>query len=214
MAVLPSYVSQGEWHDWYETNAMSLSNQCRARGRYEIAFELHVIATAWYEQNVVRMKQPGDTPEFRKRCRQLLAEYRAYNAEFPLLIATGNRLVEHLTHTQTAIERNKLKAIIGHQGVTAFGTICNQLDRGGWIQQRKEGKKTLVYPGSSPVSSDDKFIASEIPTPAELRRKADTAAPLDTLNVFSNASSRKGCFGSVFALTFWLMTSYFLCMFI
>ena len=97
MAMLPNYCRQGEWREWYAVNAMSLSSHCRARGRYELASELHGIGTEWYEKEVVLKPHPGDTAEDRKVYRQVLADYKAERPEFGLLVATRKRLLKALS---------------------------------------------------------------------------------------------------------------------
>lgn len=205
MAALPAYILKGEWQDWYAVNAMSLAGHCRARGRYELALELHDIGTEWYERNVVLKREPGDTAADRKNYREVLAGYKAARPEFALLIATRPRLIESLGKHQGGVDRNALKREIGHQGATTFGTICNQLERGGWIRQQKEGKKYNLLPALSTVSSDEKFVASEIPTPAELRRKADATPPIATVHLSASTSGRKGCLTSLVAVALLLL---------
>jgi hypothetical protein len=50
---MSSRFQEGRWRDWYEANAMELSTFCLARGRYEVARELHAIGTECYEREVV-----------------------------------------------------------------------------------------------------------------------------------------------------------------
>lgn len=207
MAALPIYIREGDWRDWYAVNAMSLSSHCRARGRYEIALELHDIGTEWYEREVVLKRQPGDTAEDRKTYRQVLADYKADRAEFPLLIATRIRLIETISKHQDGIDRNKLKCDIQHQGATTFGTICNQLERGGWIKQHKDGKQYVLSPASSRLASDQAFIAAEIPTPDELRRRAEITPPIATIDIVPESSGRKGCIVSVLAVSLLLFVA-------
>ncbi len=116
MAALPSYIREADWRDWYAVNAMELSSHCRARGRYEIALELHDIGTEWYEREVVLKPQPGDTAEDRKKYREVLADYKADRAEFRFLISTRARLLETISKHQDGIDLNKLKGGIQHQG--------------------------------------------------------------------------------------------------
>jgi hypothetical protein len=201
MAVLPIYIREGDWRDWYAVNAMSLSSHCRARGRYEIALELHDIGTEWYERAVVLKREPGDTAENRKTYRQVLADYKADRAEFALLMATRTRLVDAVGKRQDGVDRNKLKSEIHHQGSTTFGTICNQLERGGWIRQNKDGKNNLLFPASSRLASDQEFIETEIPTPAELGRRAEITPPIATIDIFPGTSKGRGCIVSVLAVS-------------
>ena len=201
MATLPSYIREADWRDWYAVNAMELCGHCRARGRYEIALELHDIGTEWYEREVVLKPQPGDTAEDRKKYREILADYKADRAEFPLLISTRARLIEIISKHQDGIDRNKLKSEIEHQGATTLGTICNQLERGDWIRQQKDGKKFVLFPAVSRLASDQEFIATDIPTPAELRKRADTTPPIATIDISPEAGKRKGCIASILAVS-------------
>jgi hypothetical protein len=193
MTVLPTYCRQGEWREWYADNAMSLSSHCRARGRYELASDLHDIGTEWYEKEVVLKRQPGDTADDRKTYRQVLADYKAERPEFGLLVATRKRLLDALSKYPSGIDRNALKKEIGHQGSTTFGTICNQLERGGWLRQQKDGKKYKLLPAAATVVSDEAFASAEIPTPAELRKRADTTPPIASVTLSATPKGQKGC---------------------
>ncbi len=185
---------------------MELSSHCRARGRYEIALELHDIGTERYEREVILKPQPGDTAEDRKKYREILADYKADRAEFPFLISTRARLLETISKHQDGIDRNKLKGEIQHQGSTTFGTICNQLERGDWMRQHhKDGKNFVLFPAMSQLSSDQEFISAEIPTPAELRRRAEITLPIATIDISPEAGERKGCIGSILAVSLLLL---------
>lgn len=128
---------EGRWRDWYEANAMELSAFCLARGRYEVAHELHAIGTDSYEREVVNKAYPGDTAAEREHYRQVLREYKERLAEFPLLVSTRSRFLESLSANAGGIDRDKFKTKVNHEGSTAFGVICNQLARGGWLRQEK-----------------------------------------------------------------------------
>ena len=162
---MPTYFRHGLRGDWYAVNAMELSKFCLARGRYEIAQELHLIGTDWYDRMVVQRPNPGDTREDRKANRELLASYREYASEFPKLIEARERLLAAVSDHPAGIDRNEFKNSVKHSGVTTFGVICNQLTRGGWLRQEKTGSKYLLYPESTPPKSDEAFVNEEMPTP-------------------------------------------------
>jgi hypothetical protein len=182
----------GRWRDWYEVNAMELSRFCLARGRYELAGELHAISTDWYEREVANKPQPGDTVADRQRTRGVLREYKDRLAEFPLLVATRSRFLDSLKANVGGIERDKFKNQISHQGSTTFGVICNQLARGSWIRQEKTGKKLTLYPVATPPPGDDVFARTELPTPGELDAKAASALPIATLDARSQSTKGSG----------------------
>lgn len=150
--------------DWYEANALDIAKHCLARGRYELAREFHGVGMAWYERHVV--KDPGASAADRKRARMVLADYKAQMAEFPLLVQSRERLLIALRPHQGGIERNRLKGEVNHQGTTAFGVICNQLDRGGWLRQEKPGNAFLLFPATTPPASDAMFLEAECPSPS------------------------------------------------
>jgi len=160
---------------------MQLSKYCLARGRYEIAEEFHRVGTQWYEEHVIRTCEP----EFRKQFREVLAAYKAFMPEFAVLITTRQKILEYLNAHSEGIDRNGLKKTVGHSGVTSFGVICNQLNRGGWLRQEK-GAKNRLFPPSSPPASDKAFIKNEIPTPDDPKRRAETARPVAKLVVRSH----------------------------
>jgi DNA-binding IclR family transcriptional regulator len=99
------------------------------------------------------------------RYARFLEEYEQRLAEFPLLVATRSRLLELLNGRPEGIDREKLKTLVKHEGSTAFGVICNQLARGGWLRQEKNGKKYTLYPESTAPVSDEVFASQEIPPP-------------------------------------------------
>jgi hypothetical protein len=74
-------------------------------------------------------------------------------------------LLENLNGRGEGIDREKLKALVKHEGSTAFGVICNQLAKGGWLRQEKNGKKYTLYPESTAPASDELFVSQEIPAP-------------------------------------------------
>jgi hypothetical protein len=153
---------------WYELNATEQSSYCNARGRYELAHELHAIHTEWYEREVVNKGHLGETADDGKPFKQTLEEYRQRLAEFPLLVVTRSRILECLNGLSAGIDREKLKTVAKHEGSTAFGVICNQLARGGWIRQEKTGKQFMIYPANNPPANDDVFISTELPPPKDL----------------------------------------------
>ena len=179
---------------------MGLSTHCLARGRYELAGELHAIGTEWYEREVVKKREPGDTAKDRKYYRLVLADYKAHLAEFPLLVATRSRFLEELKKHPEGIDRSKFKDEVRHQGSSAFGVICNQLARGGWIRQEKDGKRFNLYFEKQAPVSDDVFIKTELPTAADLDSKAKNERPIATLMVEVQPKKRSGCLSSVLGL--------------
>jgi hypothetical protein len=191
---------EGPWREWYEVNAMGLSSYALARGRYEIAQELHTIGTEWYEREVVKKRDPNDTAKDRRQYRELLAEYKSRLSEFPLLVATRSRLIESLRRYPQGIDRNKLKGEIGHGGTTTFGVISNQLARGGWIRQEKEGKSFMLYPENRPPTGDDLFIKAELPTPQRPDGAAGDERPLVKLPDQARPIRRPGCLSTVLGL--------------
>jgi hypothetical protein len=162
---MASHFHEGRWRDCYEASAMELSSYCQARGRYELAEELLAIGTEWYEREVIKKSHPGDINDYGKPLAQILEEYRQRLAEFPLLWVTRSRLLGSLNGLVDGIDRDKLKTVVKHEGATAFGVICNQLARGGWIRQEKTGKKYTIYPESTAPASDELFVSKEFPTP-------------------------------------------------
>jgi hypothetical protein len=58
---MPAYFQDAHSRVWYETNAMQFSGFCLARGRYELAHELHAIGTEWYEREIVSKTGLGET---------------------------------------------------------------------------------------------------------------------------------------------------------
>jgi hypothetical protein len=159
---------EAPWRDWHEANATRLSSYCEARGRYELAHELHSIGTDRYEREIVNKANPLHfTTDDLKRFRQFLEEYKTRLDEFPLLLATRSRLLEILNGHTEGIDRDKLKTILKHDGSTAFGVICNQLARGGWLRQEKNGKKYRIYPATSAPPSDELFVSAELCPPEE-----------------------------------------------
>jgi hypothetical protein len=180
---------------------MELSSFCLARGRYEIAQELHAIGTEWYQREVVNRRDPHDSTHDRRQHRELLAEYKARLAELPLLVVTRSRLINSLRSHPQGIDRNKLKDEVSCEGSTAFGVICNQLARGGWIRQERDGKKFMLYPEKEPPASDDLFIEAELPTPEPLDRMAHDERPIATLTVRTQPAKQAGCLPSMLGLT-------------
>ena len=171
---MASRFQEGPWRDWYEANAMELSSYCLARGRYELAHELHAIGSRSYERQVINKAPLGDTNDDGKPLTQFLEEYRQRLAEFPLLVVTRSRILERLNGFAGGIDRDKLKTVVKHEGSIAFGVICNQLARGGWLRQEKTGKKYTIYPESSAPASDELFVSEEIVAREEnARRIAD-----------------------------------------
>jgi hypothetical protein len=197
---MPTYFRRGEWSDWYAVNAMELSKFCLARGRYEIANELHLIGTENYERTVVLKQDPNDTPKDREHYREVLAAYKDHLSEFPKLFDTKARLLAALSDHPKGIERGKLSSKVKHAGATTFGVICNQLARGGWLRQEKSGDKFILYPESNPPSSDAVFVETEIPTPDKLESQAVSASPIATLNVKIPQAGRFGCLPRLFGL--------------
>src|SRR5262245_52673552 len=112
---------QGErWREVLEFIAQSLSNYCLARGRYELAHELHAIGTEEYERRVVNTALPGETNADGKSPREFLEEFKQRLAEFPLLVATRSRILESLNGRTEGIDRDKMKTVVKHEGSTAF----------------------------------------------------------------------------------------------
>jgi hypothetical protein len=155
------------WQGWHLASAMWMSSYCLARGRYELALELWAIGTEWYEREVANNASLGDTNDYGKPFRQFLEEFRQRLAEFPLLLVTRSRLLETLNGFAGGIDRNKLKAMVKHEGSSTFGVICNQLARGGWLRQEKIGKKYTVYPESTAPVSDELFVSKQLRAPEE-----------------------------------------------
>jgi hypothetical protein len=158
------------WEGWHKANAISMSSYCQARGRYELALELCEIGTEWYEREVVNNARLGDTNDHGKPFTQFLEEYRQRLADLQFLLATRSRLLETLNGFADGIERDRLKAMVKHEGSTSFGVICNQLARGGWLRQQKIGKKHTVYPERTAPVSDDEFVCTEMRAPDETNR--------------------------------------------
>jgi hypothetical protein len=156
---------------------MQLSSYCLARGRYELAEELHAIGTEWYEREIVSKTRPGETNDHGQTVGQILEEYRQRLAEFPLLVATRTQLLESLNSHSEGIDREKLKNLVKHEGSTAFGVICNQLARRGWLRQEKTGKNYMLYPESTAPASDELFVREELPAPAEDDGSVDVHDP-------------------------------------
>jgi hypothetical protein len=147
---------------------MQFSSYCQARGRYELAHELLEIGTEWYEREVVNKAPLGDTNDYGKPFTEFLEEYRQRLAELGLLLVTRSRLLETLNGLAGGIDREKLKTVVKHDGSTAFGVICNQLARGGWLRQEKTGKKYTIHPESTVPASDELFVSKEIPPPKKI----------------------------------------------
>ncbi len=158
---------------------------------HEVARELHELGTESY----ARLAKPerGATRLDHQRYREVLASYKDYLPEFPLLIEMRDRLITALRNHPQGIDRNKLKGEVTHKGVTAFGVICNQLERGGWLRQEKAGKKYTLYPEKVPPASDEIFVKKEIPTRKELESRARTARPIATLKIGVKPTDRSGC---------------------
>ena len=184
--------------DWYSANADELSKFCLARGRYEIASELHELATEWYEQ--FAKPEKGSTASDRRRYREVLQAYKNYLSEFKLLIETRDRLILTLKGNPEGIDRDKLRAEVIHGGVTSFGVICNQLERGGWLRQQKAGKKHMLYPEKTSPASDEVFIKKEIPTPDAIEARARSAQPIATLKTRGPSAKRSGCLPGLLGL--------------
>ncbi len=169
---MTAHFRDGRWQGLDAATAMELSGYFQARGRYELAQGLHAIGTEWYEREVLSKMLPGDTNGEGKPFTQILEEYKQRLAEFPLLLVTRSRLLESLNGLAEEIYRDKLKTLVKHEGSTAFGVVCNQLVRGGWIRQEKTGKKYTIYPeGTAPVS-DELFASTEMNRRAEANRLA------------------------------------------
>jgi hypothetical protein len=209
---MSSRFQEGRWRDWYEVNAIELSTFCLARGRYEVARELHAIGTDWYEREVVNKSNPGDTAAEREHYCQVLGEYKERLADFPLLVATRTRFLESLNANAGGIDRDKFKSTVVHEGSTAFGVICNQLARGGWLRQEKTGKKYTLYPAGTPPPSDDVFVRKEMPTPEELDAQAASARPIATLNADLPLEKRSGCLPKFFGLVTVVLTLIWGCL--
>ncbi len=180
-----------ERDDWHSANAMELSKFCLARGRYEVASELHQLGTEWYE----RFAKPegGATASDHRIYRDVLKSYKDFLPEFALLIETRDRVLLTLKNHPEGIDRDKLKAKVAHRGVTSFGVICNQLARGGWLRQQKAGKKQVLSPETTSPVSDDVFINREIPKPGEIETRARSAQPVATLDIGVPSGRRSGC---------------------
>jgi hypothetical protein len=168
---MSAHLRDGRWRDLDSATAMDLSSYFQARGRYELAEELHAIGTEWYEQVIVRKAPPGEINDHGETPGQILDEYRQRLAEFPLLAATRTRLLEKLSGRVEGIDRDKLKAIVKHEGSTTFGVICNQLARGEWIRQEKTGKKHMIYPANTAPQSDELYANAEMQRRAEANRR-------------------------------------------
>jgi hypothetical protein len=164
---MSSHFQDARWREVLEFSALGLSSYCLARGRYELAHELHAIGTESYERAILNKELPDKANDDGKRPSQFLEEYKQRLAEFPLLVATRSRLLESVIGRAEGIDRDKLKTAVKHEGSTAFGVICNQLARGGWIRQEKTGKKYTIYPESTVPISDELFISKEMPIPDE-----------------------------------------------
>ena len=143
---MSAHFQDARWRDYLEFNAMSFSNYCLARGRYELAHELHAIGTELYERAIVNNEFPGETNDDGKPFTEFLEEYKQRLAEFPLLVATRSRILENLNARAEEIDRDKLKTIVKHEGFTAFGVICNQLARGDGFARRKPARSTRFTP--------------------------------------------------------------------
>ncbi len=203
---MPTYFRGGEQSDWYAVNAMELSKFCLARGRYEIAYELHLIGTENYERTVVLKPDPGDSPDDRDRYREVLASYNDHLSEFPKLFETKIRLLAALSDHPQGIERGKLNSEVKHAGATTFGVICNQLAKGGWLRQEKTGNRYMLYPEGTPPMSDEDFAKRELPTPDKLESQAVSARPIATLNVKVPPVERSGCLSRLFGLVMVVLT--------
>jgi hypothetical protein len=164
---MSAHFQDARWRSLSVFNAMQLSSYCQARGRYELAHELHGIGTEWYERNMISKSLPGEVNDHGKPISQFLEEYKRQLAEFPLLLDTRSRLLESLNGLAGGIDRDKLKTVVKHDGSTTFGVICNQLARGGWLRQEKTGKKYTIYPESTAPTSDELFVSKEILPPPE-----------------------------------------------
>ena len=163
-------IQDPRWQGWHIANAMWMSSYCQARGRYELALELRAIGTEWYEREVVNKAHLGDTNDYGKPFRQFLEEYRQRWPNFHYSWLTRSRLLETLNGLAGGIDRDKLKAMVKHEGSTTFGVICNQLARGGWLRQEKIGKKYTVYPESTAPVNDDVFVSTGNAAPDETNR--------------------------------------------
>jgi len=188
---MPKHFPQCDRIDWYSVNAIELSKFCLARGRYEVANELHELGTEWYER--FAKPEPGATREDHQCYRDVLASYKDYFSEFPLLIETRDRLLTALRNHPQGIDRDKLKREVTHKGVTTFGVICNQLERGGWLRQTKAGKKYTLHSERISPASDEVFVKKEIPTREKLEFQAAAARPIATVEIGVKPASRSGC---------------------
>jgi len=182
-----SFLSENEWRNIDGCNGISFAKSFLAKGRYEIAEEFHRWGTAWYEKNVVGKRNRFDTKEDREVFREYLAEYKEFFKEFPLLIHTRNKMIEIVNSYPNGIERNQLKKMVDHPGITKFGVICNQLSRGGWLNQENIGKKFILKPAVQRPVTDDEFIKT---TMQQIQANLANSKPIATLAV-NNKGTRE-----------------------
>lgn len=152
----------GSPDDLIDSNALQIAKHCAARGRYELAEGFHRRGTKWYEVNVVGKIHPDDTKEDRAHYREVLRSYYGSLPEFPLLAKTRDALIEYLRQHPGGVDRDEARKRVQHNGATNFGVICNQLDRGGWIRQEKNGKRSILRPSLKPPINDQEFLEAEV----------------------------------------------------
>lgn len=147
--------------DWRYANAQGIASHCLARGRYELALQFHRMHISFWE-SVVSHPEPCETREDRRIAREQLKFAVQKLSEFPLLVESRGRLIDLVAGYPDGVERNTLKDALGHKGETAFGVICNQLARGGWIVQKQAGKKQTLFPSKASLDADETFLRVEI----------------------------------------------------
>ena len=81
------------------------------------------------------------------------------------LIQLRPRLLDILARYPEGIERRQLAQALAYTGDTAFGVICNQLARGGFLRQEKIGGKYILLPAPSTPITNAQFLADHIPVP-------------------------------------------------
>jgi hypothetical protein len=157
------------WRRTDDPNGKGYFTYCRARARYEIALQFLKLNVESFERAVKRMKLPADSREEIQDARQTLQDekddLKAFSSEFPLLIEARERIVTLLACKPEGIERNALRKTLGYRGRTSIGVICNQLDKGGWLEQTKIGSKFLLrFVELAPVTNGE-FLKPEISPP-------------------------------------------------
>lgn len=153
---------------WVEANdavnGNAFSDKARAQGRYEIASAFHQIGTEWYASNVVH-GMPGDSEERLESFREHLRELQEAAPELRRLIEVRGKILEALSRHINGIERDLLKKELNYEGKTSWGVLCNQLARGGWLEQSEQGRKKMLKPVLEAPITNQQFLDSTIPAP-------------------------------------------------